>query len=74
MANMTQEEYVKENGGMCPACRWGYPDNLKGEIEYYGDGLAKNILKCLRCKTVWCETYTLHGYEIEKQGEIIAEQ
>ena len=70
MNNMTQEEYVKENGGMCPACRWGYLTTL--EVEYDGGGLAKHVMECLRCETIWCETYILQGYEIEKQGKVAA--
>ena len=56
---MTSDEYRKEGGEMCPACRRyevSYEDMTQDETEIIQKGI------CHVCDAEWEEVYKLDGY------------
>lgn len=58
---MTQAEFRRRGGCYCPVC--GGTDIVGKDVEVV-DFLAVQECSCLNCKSRWCTTYRVQGYDI----------
>lgn len=65
---MTQEEYVENEGGSCPACR---SEEIQVEVDFNQSNLRTLVQTgdCLTCGASWDQFYHLAGYSSLTQGE-----
>jgi hypothetical protein len=56
---MSQEDYKANQGKACPACESRDINVIDCEVDDCG---AIADVKCLSCKAVWSEIYTLECY------------
>ena len=63
---LTQAEYLKHGGLLCPSCRSG---NISAGETFEADTVEgwRNV-HCNDCKTMWQDLYKLYGYEIIFEG------
>ena len=57
---MTDKEYVRQCGAICPSCRSSQIDG--GHIEVDGSSAWQEIT-CFECGATWTDVYELVGYE-----------
>lgn len=58
---MTQEEYKKNLGNLCPQCRsW----EIEGEgVDIDGDEAHQEVT-CMKCHATWTDTYKLASFNM----------
>ena len=61
---MTQEDYVKENGNVCPLCG-GHSIQTTSLINLTSIGVDLEV-ECLDCNKKYTETYKLTGYKKDR--------
>jgi hypothetical protein len=63
---MTDEEYIKTAGNVCPVCR---KDEVTGEEVVIDGRSASQEVSCLneKCGASWVDLYELKGYDNLKQ-------
>ena len=61
--NMTNDEYVKTRGLLCPVCKSN--DNTVNDCEYYG-GKHFEYMECYSCGKTWTAEYNLVGYTLDE--------
>lgn len=66
---LTEEEYVRKSGLICPVC---LSDQIEGSTIEIDDGYAWQNVNCTDCKSTWKDTYTLHDYDNLEIGDIDA--
>ena len=59
---LTDEEYLGEDGSICPSCRSSHING--GPVEIDGAGAYQNI-SCDECGFEWQDNYKLVGYEVQ---------
>lgn len=62
MEPMTAREYADAHGSLCPWCRSGNIEGVKG-IEAEGPTAWQRI-RCRDCGREWDDSYKLIGYEV----------
>lgn len=58
---ITQDEYVRYSGGICPACGGWYVEAIE-PFSDIGAGYALRPIKCVECLATWHEEYALTGF------------
>jgi hypothetical protein len=62
---LTDKQYVKKNGGVCPHCG---EDQIEGESVEIDGGEATQDVSCLGCGATWTDLYKLVGYIGQREG------
>ena len=63
---LSQKEYVKKKGQICPAC--GGPASAEDGPEMEGSDIWQNC-SCEACGAIWVDYYKLSGYNNFEPGE-----
>lgn len=58
---ITQDEYVRYSGGICPACGGWYVEAIE-PVSAVKAGYARMPVKCVECLATWEEEYALRGF------------
>lgn len=58
---ITQDEYVRQSGDICPACG-SWDVEAVESFSGIGAGYALRPIKCVECLATWHEEYALTGF------------
>ena len=70
---MTDEEYVRAGGLICPICGKEGPYGVGGGFDIDGD-YASNKMRCPECDSSYYDRYKLNEYLLIRAGPQVAEK
>lgn len=62
--NMSNDEYVKARGLLCPVCKSN--DIGDYDIDITEDFAHITLMECYNCETRWTSRYKLVGYTLDE--------
>lgn len=60
---MTDQEYVRQIGNICPFCRSTEGLEPEGRVDTPDGNITNQTFSCTVCGSIWDDIYELRGYK-----------